>query len=185
MFADGVLVPACDPGSFLVGYTDSPSVHMRSISAGLRGPIHEVSRVLVFLGEKIWGVVSASDVDNIDLAGLLRFSDSHVANIDVMETAIVGEWFRPVDGTLVVIEYWSGDGRIGEGKIFENVTKSLDEFATCIGCTDFGLACTAGDFTFAFDLPGDSAAHSSNDGAVEGSTFINNGDGVVRRRSIY
>jgi hypothetical protein len=42
----------------------------------------------VFLGEKIGWVVSAWDVDNIDLAALLRFSDSHVANIDVTETTI-------------------------------------------------------------------------------------------------
>jgi hypothetical protein len=55
----------------------------------------------------------------------------------------------------------------------------LDEFASCIGCMDFGLACTAGDFTFAFNFPGDGAAHVGNDGTVEGSTFIN-GDGVGR-----
>ena len=42
----------------------------------------------MFLGEKIGGVVNAWDVDNIDLAALLRFPDSHVADIDVTETTI-------------------------------------------------------------------------------------------------
>jgi len=49
-----------------------------------------VGRVFVFLGEEIGRVVSASGVDNINLAPVLRFSDCHVSDIDVTET-VIGE----------------------------------------------------------------------------------------------
>ena len=44
----------------------------------------------MFLGEEVGRVVSAWDVDNINLAAVLRFSDCHVSDIDVTET-VIGE----------------------------------------------------------------------------------------------
>ena len=83
---------------------------------------------------------------------------------------------------MVVIEYCSRDGRIGGGEIFENVAKSSDKFASCVGCSNFSLACATQDFIFALNLPRDGTAHVGDDGAMERSTFID-GDGFGEGRS--